>query len=61
MASYDGYDAVVSSDQYHSQYSLQVIEHDDYKTVTIYLKDRKRKITFDLLTDYSYHMRRNCE
>ena len=59
MAEYNNdYDAVVSRDKYDDYYTVEVVEHDDYKTVTICNKGTQYKITFDLLPDFSYHLRR---
>lgn len=59
MAEYNNdYDAVVSRDKYDDYYTVEVVEHDDYKTVTICNKATQYKITFDLLPDFSYHLHR---
>ena len=57
MANYDNYEAVVSSNYYEMPYSLTVIEYDDYKTVTIHFKDTRKEIVFDLLPNFSYHLK----
>ena len=60
MSSYASYEQVVSHDKYNDTYSLDVVEHDDYKTVTYISKDSSaHKVTFDLTPDFAYRLHKH--
>lgn len=57
LKDYDGYDAVVSGGKYADDYTIHVEEYDNYKTVTMHFKNNGKEIVFDLLPDFSYHLK----